>query len=182
MKFSFRNFFLLSYLLSVELTAQSKLVIEIGTGLPYNLPLPLTIRQSGEGTYHLTAQYNSRPFEIPIFWDWHIGYWSGSSGWELEAIHHKLFLANKPADVQQFDISHGLNLVIFNSCFLKYGFIFKAGAGISLTHPENVVRGKKLDEHQGIFDQGYYVSGPAFLFTAGKRLYLIENIFLSFEA
>ena len=182
MKFSFKNFFLLSYLLSVELTAQSKLVIEIGTGLPYNLPLPLTIRQSGEGTYHLTAQYNSRPFEIPIFWDWHIGYWSGSSGWELEAIHHKLFLANKPADVQQFDISHGLNLVIFNSCFLKYGFIFKAGAGISLTHPENVVRGKKLDEHMGILEQGYYISGPVFLFTAGKRLYLIENIFLSFEA
>ena len=170
------------YLISGEASAQNKLVFEIGSGIPYNFSLPLTIRQNGERTIKQTAEFDSRPFEIPIFWDWRIGYWSGSNGWELEAIHHKLFLRNKPPEVQQFDISHGINFVIINRCFLKDGFIFKAGAGISLAHPENVVRGKKLDEQRGIFEQGYYISGPALLFSAGKRLYLIEKIFFSVEA
>ena len=169
-------------LISGKTSAQSKLVFEIGTGIPYNFPLPLTIKQNGESTIQQTAEFDSRPFEIPILWDLRISYWSGSNGWELEAIHHKLFLRNKPTEVQQFDISHGINLVIINRCFLKDDFIFKAGAGISLAHPENVVRGKKLDEQRGIFEQGYYVSGPAFLFSAGKRLYLIEKIFFSVEA
>ncbi len=173
---------LFSLITSVEVYAQSKLVVEIGSGVPYNLPLPLTIRQQGESTIHINAQYDSYPFEIPIFWDWRIGYWSGSSGWELEAIHHKLFLQNKPPEVQQFDISHGLNLVIINRCFIKDNFIFKIGAGITLTHPESVVRGKKLDEQRGIINQGYYVSGPAILFSGGKRFYFLEKIFLSIEA
>ncbi len=182
MNFLLGYFFLFFVLSVVELFAQSKLVLEIGTGLPYNLPLPLTIRQKGESTIHLTAQYDSQPFEIPIFWDWRIGYWNGSDGWELEAVHHKLFLQNKPSEVEQFDISHGLNLVVINRCFMKDKFIFKAGAGITLTHPESIVRGKKLDEQRGIFDQGYYVSGPVLLFSAGRRLYLLEKIFLSVEA
>jgi len=167
---------------SIEILPQSKLVFELGTGLPYNFPVPLTIRQNGESTIHLTAQYESRPFEIPIFWDWRIGYWSGSDGWELEAIHHKLFLENKPPQVEQFDISHGLNLVIINRCFLRNGFIFKVGGGIALTHPESLIRRQRLIEARGILDQGYYVSGPALLFSAGKRLYLLNNNFIIVEA
>ncbi len=183
MRYSFGLVIILFFsLFLTKLSAQSKLVLEIGTGIPFNLPVPLTIRQSGESTLHLTAEYDSHPFEIPIFWDWRIGYWSGSTGWELEAIHHKIFLRNMPPEVEQFDISHGLNLVVINRCFIKNKFIFKFGAGISLTHPENVVRNKKLNEQRGIFDWGYYISGPAILFSAGKRLYLIEKIFLSVEA
>lgn len=173
---------LLFCLFTFESLPQSKLVVEIGTGLPYNLPLPLTIRQTGESTIHLTAQYDSRPFEIPIFWDWRIGYWNGNEGWELEAIHHKLFLVNNPPQVEQFDISHGLNLVIINRCFLRKGFVIKAGGGITLTHPESMIRSQKLDEQRGILNQGYYVSGPALLFSAGKRLYLLDKIFIIIEA
>lgn len=169
-------------LFSYDIYAQNKIIFELSTGLPYNFPLPLTIRQNGESTIHLTAQYDSRPFEVPIFWDWRIGYWNDSTGWELEAIHHKIFLRNKPTEVEQFDVSHGINLVVINRCYIKDDFIFKVGAGISLTHPESVVRGKKLNEQRGIFDQGYYVSGPVMVFSAGKRLYLIEKIFLTVEA
>lgn len=183
MKYSFDIVLILFlFLFSIKLEAQSRLVFEFGTGIPYNIPMPLTIRQTGENTLHLIGQYDSRPFEIPIFWDWKISYWDSSTGWELEAIHHKLFLTNKPSEVQQFDISHGINLVVINRCFLKDGFIFKVGAGISLTHPESVVRFKRLDENRGILDQGYYISGPAVLFSGGKILYIYKNIFMVVEA
>ncbi len=183
MKFYFNNALILSTLFFViNIEAQNKFVFELATGIPYNFPMPLTIRQAGENNIHLTAQYDSRPFEVPIFWDWRIGYWNNTTGWELEAIHHKLFLNNKPSEIQQFDISHGINLVIINRCFIKDGFILKAGAGISLTHPENIIRSQKLSEDSGIFNQGYYVSGPAVLFSGGKRFYFQENIFVIIES
>ena len=182
MKTSFSFALLLfNFLFLIKLEAQNKFIFELGTGIPYNIPMPLAIRQTGENTLRLIAQYDSHPFEIPIFWDWRISYWDSSTGWELEAIHHKLFLTKKPSEVQQFDISHGINLVIINRCFMIDNFILKAGAGISFTHPENIVRSQKLDEDRGIFDQGYYVSGPAILFSAGKRLYIYKSIFVIAE-
>ncbi len=182
MKYSFGfALILFSSFFITKIEAQNKIVFEIGTGLPFNIPMPLTIRQTGENTLHLIAQYDSHPFEVPIFWDWRISYWDSSSGWELEAIHHKLFLTNKPSEVSQFDISHGINLVVINRCFKINNFILKVGAGISLTHPENVVRFQRLDENRGILDQGYYISGPAVLFSGGKRLYFQKNIFVIAE-
>ena len=163
-------------------SAQKKLNIELFTGLPYNLSLPLKISQAGEPDLYLTAKFNSQPFNIPIFWVWRISYWNDNSAWELEAVHHKLFLANKPAEVHEFSISHGLNLITVNRGWNLSSFILRIGAGIALAHPETTIRNQTLTEDGGIFHWGYYLSGPAFLFSAGKEFYITGNLYVTCEA
>ena len=175
-------FLIISTLLPGNYYAQKKLSLEISTGAPFNLPLPLTIRQAGKSDINLTAHYYSKPFAIPIFWDWRLSYWNGSGGWEIEAVHHKIFLSNKPLGVDEFSISHGLNLVTINRCCFIYGFILRTGAGIVIAHPESIVNNEKLSEKRGIFNWGYYISGPVIILSAGKRVNLIDKIFITLDA
>ena len=143
--------------------SQDKVIFEFMSGLPYNVPLPLFISQSNQRSIRLTAEYNSEPFKIPIFWIWRIGYSDNKSMWELEAVHHKLFLKNKPPEVAEYSVSHGLNIIVINRGFIFDRFVLRTGAGIILAHPENTVRGKQLSENKGILNGGYYFTGPAFL-------------------
>lgn len=162
--------------------AQKKLSVEFGTGLPYNFTLPLTIRQSNFPDIKLTAKYSSEPFQIPIYWIWRIGYWSDNHAWELESIHHKIFLDNKPREVEYFSISHGINYVTINHCWIFKYYILRIGAGVVLDHPESKIRGKQFPEDGGIFKWGYYVGGPAINLTIAKRFYVRGNFYLDLEA
>ena len=174
--------FLLLFLTQADdLTAQKKLSVELFTGLPYNIPLPLNISQSGESDLHLIAKFNSEPFTIPIFWVWRISYWNGNTSWEFEAVHHKIFLTNKPTEIQEFSVSHGLNLITINRGWKYSEFIFRIGAGIAIAHPETTVRNKKLPEDGGIFHWGYYLSGPALLFSAGKNFSITDDLYVTCE-
>jgi hypothetical protein len=173
---------LLLLILCLPGIAQKKLSVEFGSGLPYNISMPLSIRQSGYTEIKLTAAYNSEPFKIPIYWIWRIGFWSDNSGWELEAIHHKIFLDNKPDEVEYFSISHGINYITINRCWDTENYILRTGAGIVLDHPESKIRGKQLKENGGILKWGYYISGPAINLTVAKRFYVLESLYLDIEA
>jgi hypothetical protein len=168
--------------LSAPVAAQQKWMFELGGGVPFNIPLPLVIRQTGEPDIRLTAQYSSEPFTVPIYWVWRLGYWSNDRCWELQAIHHKIFLRNKPPEVETFGISHGLNLITISRGWELNGYVLKAGAGIVLAHPENTIREKTLSEDAGILHWGYYVSGPTVNLAAGKYINMTKNLFADCEA
>ncbi len=161
--------------------SQQKFNFEFYCGLPLNIPMPLTINQNGERPLSLTARYASLPFNIPIFWIWRLSLYSENNGWEFEAVHHKMFLENKPSEVQQFDISHGLNLIFINRVWQTEEFIFRFGAGVAVAHPENEIRNKKLDEDKGILNLGYYISGPAINLSIGRHIDVTEFFYFSAE-
>jgi hypothetical protein len=163
-------------------SAQEKLSLEFGTGLPYNISMPLTIKQANMPEIKLTASYNSEPFKIPIYWIWRIGYRVDNNAWELEAIHHKIFLDNRPDEIEYFSISHGINYITINKCWYFKNYILRIGAGIVLDHPESKIRGKEFPEDGGLMKWGYYISGPAINLTEAKKFYLWKNLFLNFEA
>ncbi len=173
--------FILFIFYAAEDLAQSQWSFELCTGLPFNIPTPLGISQSGQEDIHLTAQYYSEPFVTPYFWIWRISIISGGELWSLEAVHHKIFLRNKPKEVTVFSISHGLNIITLNRGWILNDFILKAGAGIVIAHPENTVRQKELNEDRGIFTWGYYLSGPACNFSLGKNLYLSSWLYVTCE-
>jgi hypothetical protein len=159
---------------------------EFSGGLPYNFTTPLTIQQANEPTLRINARYRSEPFRSPIYYLWRIGRWQDKRAWELEFVHHKLFLENRPPEVQEFSISHGLNMVLVNRAFekqllQKYPFILRLGAGIILAHPENTVRGQSLDQEGGLFGWGYYISGPVLNVSLAKRFYLLEKLYINTE-
>lgn len=160
---------------------RNELRIEGFIGFPYNLPSPLIIKQRGEPNINLTADFASKPFEVPIYWAWRISYWKNKRSWELEAIHHKIFLQNNPPEVQNFSISHGLNLIVINRGWQFPSFIFRAGGGIVLAHPESVVRNKKFPENRGIFKWGYYISGPVVNLSIAKDFKIINRFYVICE-
>ncbi|MBW8051847.1 MAG: hypothetical protein FVQ77_16215 [Cytophagales bacterium] len=151
-------------------------------GLVYNVPMRLNIKQRGEEVLRIKAKYASESLtNLPLYWLWRFSRWSGNASWELEGIHLKLFLKNKPKEVENFDISHGFNLLNINRSWKYQGYFFRAGGGVVLAHPESTIREKRLDEHEGIFNTGYYISGPSINLGISKHFYFSKKFFLSAE-
>jgi hypothetical protein len=150
-------------------------------GAPYNFNLPLTVHQSGFPDLHVTGNYDSRPFEVPYYYAWRIGAWKETEGWELELVHNKLYLDDKPPEIQEFSISHGYNLFTANRAWERKGFIFRAGLGVVITHPETTIRGRSFPQDGGL-SGGYYLSGPTVQCAAEKRFRLWRWIIGSLEA
>ncbi|MDP3296456.1 MAG: hypothetical protein Q8N09_02515 [Thermodesulfovibrionia bacterium] len=97
--------------------AERSYSFEIFLGEQFNIPTPLTIKQKGEETIKVDwARYKSDAwtgFNSP-YYAWRIGVWDDNRAWELELIHQKIILKNKPEEVQHFEISHGYNLITIN--------------------------------------------------------------------
>jgi hypothetical protein len=135
--------------------------LQVFLGVPLNAPTPLSIRQEGEPDLHVRARWRARPFDSPIYYG--IGAFRRRDGreWSLELVHHKLYLANPPPEVQEFSVSHGYNLLLLgHGRELASGIWARAGAGIVVAHPESTVRGRALAQTGGPFGAGYHLAGP----------------------
>lgn len=164
-------------------SAQAYWSLEVGTGVPYNFPTSLKIKQSNEPDIDMTAYYDSDPFRSPFYHDLRIGKWDGNTAWEFEDIHHKIYLRNTNSDVEHFSISHGYNLFYVDRAWLvPYCFIWRLGAGVVVAHPESTIRGKTFDESGGTLNNGgYYLAGPSAMTSIGKRFYLTKAFFVEIE-
>ena len=153
--------------------------VSVGTGLQYNVPLPLIIRQSGQPDLRLTARFDTRPFAEVPYYDIKVGVARKEWAFELELVHHKLYLRNRPPEVDMFEITHGYNPILLNVVLEKWSVALRAGAGIVLTHPETTVRGLQFPETGGVL--GWYVSGPAAQVGVSKRLDFGRHFFAGAE-
>lgn len=161
--------------------AEDRWAFEVFLGSAYNFTTPLYISQSGYDDIELNAQYDTKPAEGSPYYAWRISRWKENRAWELELIHHKLYLRNKPPEVQHFEISHGYNLLTVNRAWDKKGFVYRIGAGVVITHPETTVREKGLSTHKGILNKGFYISGFTGQVAAGKKFYLLKKLFANIE-
>jgi hypothetical protein len=168
-------------ILAVASDAWAEWTLELRGGSAYNFRTPLTIRQSGHEHVRLTARYETRAFEPPLYWDVRAARWSGDQAWELEFIHHKLYLENNPPEVEHFSVTHGCNLLTVNWARRHKGFILRVGGGAVLAHPESVVRGMKHKEDRGLLGKGYYLSGPTIQTAVERRLGLGKRFFAALE-
>lgn len=155
-------------------------VFQIATGTAYSFKTPLHIEQDGEEDIDVNAEYETRAWStMAPYYNFKIGRWKGDRAWEFESLHHKLYLKNKPDEVQKFQISHGYNLNTLNYARKKYGLIFRIGGGFVMTHPETIVRGRQKEDDGGL--NGFYISGVTGQLALEKRLHLTEALFLSLE-
>jgi hypothetical protein len=150
-------------------------------GASYAFNLPLEIRQAGEDTIRLNADYDTDSFKMPLYWVVRAGWWRDNAGLELEFIHDKLYLHNGPPEVRQFSLSHGYNLLTLNRAWNLQWFILRIGAGVVFPHPESTVRDKEFDEKSGMLDTGYYLAGPVGQVALEKRFFLYRGLFASLE-
>ena len=169
-------------LLSLSLHSQPRWSFELmGAGV-YNVPMPLRISQQGYPDLKLTARYTTEPFVLPVYYDGRVSRWEGDRSWEMEFIHHKLYLENTPPEVQKFNISHGFNILMVNRGFDRQTFRYRAGAGVIIAHPESQVRGQAFGSSTDDNDWGYYLSGPVVQASMDKPFYLGEHFYILVEA
>lgn len=154
---------------------------QAGVGFPFDLSLPVTIRQAGEAPIHVRPRWTTRPFARPLYYDLRIARWSAGAEWAVDLLHHKLYLRNPPAEVQEFGVSHGYNLVfVSHAREVAPDTWARAGAGVVIAHPESTVRGRTYDG-AGSLGGGYHLAGPTVVLGAERRFFPGRGLFLSLQ-
>ena len=174
------GFFLIICFLST--LAQSSWTIELHGGQVYNVPMSLSISQQNYPVLSLKARYHTEPFTLPVYWDLRLSRWQKNKSWELELIHHKLYLNNTTPEITKFNISHGFNMLMINRGFEQASFRYHAGIGLVLSHPESLIRGIEFGDTTDDWDLGYFVSGPVVNLALAKPIRLSGRFFLNTEA
>jgi len=148
--------------------------VELFGGSAYNFRTNLKIEQAGQPDIDFRARYETKPFTEAPYYVWRVGKWSDDHGWELEWIHHKIYLDNNPPDVQNFEVSHGYNMFVVNRAQRHGDVIYRYGVGPVIAHTESTIRGL---EH----DTGYDLAGAALQIAAERRFPLSEKWFAAVE-
>ena len=155
---------------SMMTAQQSAWSLEIFGGSALSLPMPLRIDQDREASIRLTARYATRPWRDAPYYAYRVGRHGASRGWELELVHHKLYLRDPPPEVQHFEVTHGYNLIFLNRVAHRGRWTGRIGLGPLVGHPENEVRGRRLESDRGGLGGGYYLSGIAAQVAGSHRL------------
>lgn len=148
-----------------------KISLGISTGGAYNFPSKLVIHQEGLPDISMKAKFDTEAFVLPWYWDINGSVQRNEWIYGMHFNHHKLVLTNPTSDIQNFEISHGFNMV--NGFIGKRfkDFYSSLGIGVSFSHPEGVVRGRWIANQKGIpLLSGFYdLSGPNFEASIGKK-------------
>lgn len=167
------------------INAQTRWSAEFYGGVAGNVNLPLIIKQTNYPDIRLNANYDTHPFENPIYYGYRISRWSDKTSWELEFLHHKLYLQNNHPEIDYFNISHGFNILTLNRGFAFSGIILRPGAGIIISHPEfRLVRNGteiKFDNTRGLFNKGYMPGGIALALGAARQMNISKRFFITAE-
>ncbi|ARS34704.1 hypothetical protein CA264_04205 [Pontibacter actiniarum] len=153
----------------------------VAGGAAYNFRTPLHIKQRNAQNIEIDADYRTEPFTPPVYYDIRVSTWQSDRGWELKFTHHKLILDNTPPEVQRFSITNGYNFLTLNRLWQSKGLTWSAGAGLVITHPESTIRNVPYPENKGIFNKGYYISGPALEAALAKRYFFADRWFILAE-
>jgi len=162
-------------MLAALLVATPGWTVEVAVGGAVNVPTPLTIRQDGEDDISLTAQYTTKPIDEVPYYNVRVGRGDLRGAWELELVHHKVYLRNPPPEVTRFSITHGYNLITFNRNVHLRWTDLRFGAGMVLTWPHVTVRGRALDETRGILGTGWHASGAAVQVAVARNRLWFEH-------
>jgi hypothetical protein len=143
---------------------------QAATGFGRSLETPLSIEQAGFPALRIDeARYENRPFEGSPYFMLRVAHRRGADAWELQHLHHKIYLDNRPAEVARFDVTHGYNLFTVNRRWTRGGFGLRAGGGAVIAHPESTIRGLRFGPRRGIFGLDQYLTGPALLLGLSRE-------------
>ena len=139
-------------------------------GSAYNIPTPLTIRQQDHPVLQHTARYDTRPFgPFAPYYAGRISFWRGDAAWEIDFIHHRLFLSNTTSEIEQFEIHYGYSYLLAGRAWRVRGVELHASGGVVITNPANVVRGMPMNTLGAEARAGYDITGVGALVRSQPR-------------
>jgi hypothetical protein len=171
-------FLVLPTLFPGPLPAQVEVQLFLGSSI--SAPSPLSIEQRRQPDLRFTAHWATRPFQDAPYYAARVGLWRGSRGWAFDFTHHKIYLTNPPATVQQFRITNGLNLLTLSRTFRRGDLSWGLGAGPVVAFPRTRIRDQRLEEGRGFWD-GYFLSVGHLMASAMRRFPIAGRLFLSLD-
>ncbi len=172
--------FALTALAMAPRSAAAQIEVQAFFGSAASLPLPISIHQNGEPDLNFTAHWDTKPTRPTWYYAWRIGVWKGNRGWRLDHTHHKIYLTNPPAEVQQFRITNGFNIATISRAFRSKNLTYSLGAGPVITYPINTIRNKKLGHDVGW--NGYTFGGASVLGMVTREFPIAGGLMLSLDA
>lgn len=149
------------------------------TGSALNGSTDLEIRQAGEPRLSVSADYMTRPFaDDAPYYSLRIARTFESRGWEVELLHHKIYLTNPPEEVQRFEVSHGYNFILVNRAVTRRALVVRIGAGAVVTHAETTIRGRPWPPPG---DDGYEVAGAGVQAALSRGFSISERVAVPVE-
>jgi hypothetical protein len=152
--------------------------VEAATGTAWSIPLPLDIQQQGFNELRETAHYSTHPFSDGApYYAWRLGWWRDGSAWELQLVHHKIYLDNPVPEVQLFQITHGYTMLTLGRAWHRGRDLIRVGGGVVLARPEWTIRGRSGPEPGdglslgfiGLLHDGYFLTGPSARASISRR-------------
>jgi hypothetical protein len=122
----------------------------------------------------LNGDYETRGFEAPLHYTVRLARWDGDRAWELQLLHHKLYLQNRPQGVEALSVSHGFNIVSINRAFASDPWRFRIGVGPVIAHPEAQIGATS-------YDGPYELAGAAVLGAIGAQFELTQKLWIAGE-
>lgn len=151
--------------------------VEVGTGTSFKSPNTLTIEQAGyENVSFPGSTYETRPWSVPSnildltenYYYVRLGYALENVSLEVEWLHDKAYYVGKNDVIQHFELSDGLNSLLFNLVFTEpivdnLDLAFRVGGGLAIPNPATIIRGKRSGTREHLSEESrYYVSGVTF--------------------
>jgi hypothetical protein len=145
--------------------------VEALIGDAYNLDSRTSVVHPSLGTVSLDGEYETRGFEGPVHYAWRVARWKEGRAWELQLLHHKLYLQDPPAGIDALSVSHGFNIVTLNRAFDYAGWRPRVGIGPVITHVEATIAGST-------YDGPYELAGAAVLVGLGKTVAITSGFYV----
>ena len=143
--------------------------LEVLIGDAINFDSRTRIEHAHRSPLVFDGDYATHGLEGPLHYTMRIARWDGDRAWELQLLHHKLYLRNRPPEVDALSVSHGFNIVSLNRAYAVDRWRFRIGLGPAIAHPEARIGGVS-------YDGPYELAGVAGLGGIGTTLALTQNL------
>jgi hypothetical protein len=140
-------------------------------GDAYNFDSRTRVRHVSVGRVSIDGEFETRGLEGPLHYAWRVARWEDDKAWELQLLHHKLYLQDPPSPIESLSVSHGFNIITVNRAFEFDGWRARIGLGPVVTHAEARIAGTS-------YNGPYELAGAAALIGAGRVLALTSHLYL----
>lgn len=172
------RYLIIFFLFSVILYSKNGLHINASIGYPFSFANQLELKFDNK-IHKVHAEYEPKAFSDFPYWTLRSEYWKDNQAFGIELVHHKLYWKNKTADVENFSISDGYNLLYLNYAKKIERHRFRVGIGAVYGNPDFKLKGRDryLKRHLKGMHWGGYTTQLAY----ERWLYEGDSFFINFE-
>lgn len=128
------------------------------------------------------AEWKGHSFEDSLYYSIRFEKWDDNKGRGIEWVHHKIYLNNTTDTIQDFSISDGFNLLLFNIARRtpRHDLVYRLGLGLVFAHVDDTLNGRERFYMNGGIG-GAYVCGITSQIALEKWVYETSRHFVNVE-